>query len=110
MNSEDKSKIIERLHRGMFATDYSGRFCYESDDVSVDLYICIRKEIRKAFSLVPAFPMISSSDEIFQPHINGFCLVGIEWDHWSGLIVVALNKRAEGLVRRIGEHLESMEI
>ena len=40
-------------------------------------------------------------DERFQNYRRGDAVVGIEWDVWSGLGIVATTPGSEGLARRI---------
>lgn len=104
---EDKSEIIERLEKGVFLRDFSGRLCYEIHDMDSDGYLPTRKEIVKQFGLFPLGITINTPDEAFRTYIKGFKRIGIEWDWASGFIVVAKNSRAEPLIQEIGHYLES---
>ncbi|MFN9626467.1 MAG: hypothetical protein ACK6AT_09455 [Planctomycetota bacterium] len=59
------------------------------------------------FGLSPAGELIVGLDEMFRDYTDGPNVIGLEWDNWSGFIVVAKNADAETLVRSIAEFLGS---
>tara|TARA_B100000446_G_scaffold182585_1_gene201344 strand:- start:1033 stop:1464 length:432 start_codon:yes stop_codon:yes gene_type:complete len=104
---EDKSEIVERLERGIFLRDFSGRLSYEIQDMGSEHYFPTRKDVAKRFGLFPFGITINTPDEAFKTYIKGFKRIGIEWDWASGFTVVAKNTRAEPLILAIGHYLES---
>lgn len=106
MKKNDKSELIEKGDIGIFWRDHSGRLCYEIGNLPSDAYSAKKKEIVKKFGLIPFGITIAGLDEIFKTYIKGFSRIGIEWDIWSGLIIVAKNKRAESLIWDIGRYFE----
>ena len=60
------------------------RNCYEQ-------YKPAKKAISKQFGLIHFGVTINGSDEAFQNFLKGSKRIGIEWDIWSGLIIVAKN-------------------
>ncbi|NQZ11068.1 MAG: hypothetical protein HRT35_28280 [Algicola sp.] len=103
---KDKSQVIERLRIGLLLRDSSGRLTYEVDKFPCEFYSSIKKELSVHFKLQPQRPTIEGLDVYFQTFTSGLNHIGIEWDNWSGLTVVAENKRAEPLIRKIGDYLE----
>lgn len=59
------------------------------------------------FGLSPAGELIVGLDEMFRDYTDGPNVIGLEWDNWSGFIVVAKNADAEALVRSIAKFLGS---
>ena len=106
MTKKDQSKIIQKLSVGTLCRDYSGRLTYEIYDFPSERYTIQKKKIAKEFRLIPFGITINGLDETFQTYIRGLNRVGIEWDIWSGFIVVAKNKGAETLVKEICCYLE----
>ncbi len=106
MSKKDKTEIIKRLDIGVLGRDASGRLTYEIYDFPSELYKSKKKELAKKFGLIPFGITIYGLDEAFQTFIKGFKRIGIEWDNWSGFIIVAKNKRSENLVKEIGQYLE----
>ena len=106
MSKKNKSEILSRMNIGLFCRDFSGRFTYEAHDFPFKDYDSKKKEIAQAFGLLPFSATINGVDESFQTYIKGLKRIGIEWDNWSGLSVVAKSKRAENLVEEIGSYLE----
>ena len=103
---KDKSQVIERLRIGLLLRDYSRRLVYEIGEFPCESYTAIKKELASHFKLQPLTPTSEGLDEYFQTFMSGLKRIGIEWDDWSGLIIVAKNKRAEPLIRQIGDYLE----
>ncbi len=110
-NQEPQEELLkkgrESLGDGSFSRDASDRLCYEVLDLELQLYLIVRKKITREFNLIPFGITIRTSDAVFKTYIQGFKRIGIEWDIWSGFIVVAKNKRAEPLVREVGDFLEN---
>ena len=108
MSIENQEKIIEKLKNGVFARDASNRYTYESWDVPGNRYYELRKRVVKEFKLIPFGFTMGTSDEIFKTYLKGLNRIGIEWDIWSGFIVVAKNRKVEELVHKIGLYLETI--
>ena len=106
MSKKDLSEIIKRLEIRVLSRDYSGRLTYDIFEFPSEDYTSMKKQIAKKFGLVPAGITIYGLDEMFQTYMKGLKRIGIEWDNWSGLIIVAKNKKAEPLVEEIGLYLE----
>jgi hypothetical protein len=106
MSKKDKTEIIERLKIGVLGRDFSGRLTYEIHSFPSESYTSMKKEIADKFGLLPFGITINGLDEVFQTFIKGFKRIGIEWDIWSGLIIVAKNKKSETLVEEISKYLE----
>jgi hypothetical protein len=91
--------------RFQFLRDASDRLTFEICNVGADSYLELRDEIAKAFSLLPHTSATSTYDVAFRDYELNGSIVGIEWDNWSGFLVVAKNPAAEPLVRKIAEYL-----
>jgi len=85
--------------------DASNRLTVEIPSAEASEYKSIAKEIVNQFKLEKANEMVVGLDEIFQEYKKGTCLVGLEWDNWSGFSVVAKNVEAEELVNEISKYL-----
>jgi len=105
----DKSELIEKLEKGIFLRDASGRLAYEISNIPSDRYLEIREILVAKFKLIPFGFTINSLEDSWRTYIKGFRRLGIEWDDWSGFIIVAKNKRSEKLVYEMGQFLESNE-
>jgi len=64
-----------------------------------------KRQLVQQFGLTPLGIELSGQDAVSQGFFKGFKQVSIEWDVWSGFIVVAKNKRAEPLVLQISSYL-----
>ncbi|WP_444921773.1 hypothetical protein ACJJID_05190 [Microbulbifer sp. CnH-101-G] len=107
MSKVDLKEIVERLKVGVLCRDFSGRLCYEINDLPLDNYKETKRALVKKFELCPFGITIYGLDEVFQSYMRGFKRVGIEWDVWSGFTIVAKSKRAENLVINMARYLES---
>jgi hypothetical protein len=59
-----------------------------------------------SFHLEPVGTLVSDFvNLVFQDYRRGSQVVGLEWDNWSGFIVVAKTPESEPLVRAIAEWL-----
>ena len=92
---------------GHFYRDASNRLTYEVFDLKSDGYATTCNRLVKKFDLSPAGELIVGLDEMFRDYTDGQNVIGLEWDIWSGFIVVAKNADAEPLVRSIAEFLGS---
>ncbi|QDT26659.1 hypothetical protein Enr10x_19690 [Gimesia panareensis] len=76
-------------------------------DIDSRRYTAITKSVVRQFQLEPAGELIIGLDEMFQEFQKEDLRVGLEWDIWSGYIVLAKTESAEDLVREIGAFLQS---
>ena len=81
--------------------DASGRLTFDFGNVPADDYPEVARSIAERFGLEEAGDLVIGLDERFQDYRLGDAVVGIEWDIWSGLSVVATTPGSEGLARRI---------
>jgi hypothetical protein len=84
-----------------FHRDASNRLTYDIYKVESDRYPELCRELATEFDLKPASELAIGLDEIFQDYSDGEHTVGLDWDIWSGLIVVAKDPQSEQLVRQI---------
>lgn len=77
---------------------------YEIDSVK---YPSITKAVAKQFQLEPVGELVIGPDELFQEYQREGLRVGLEWDIWSGYIVVANTEAAEDLTRDIATFIEA---
>ncbi|MCA9179071.1 MAG: hypothetical protein KDB14_31625 [Planctomycetales bacterium] len=90
---------------GSFCRDASGRLCVELHAVDSLQYPDYATRIADHFGLVPVGDLVVGFDEMFRDYTDEVATVGIEWDFWSGLIIVAKTDASEPLVHRIAEYL-----
>ena len=93
------------LPTGSFHRDASGRLCFEIHDIDSLDYPYYAKRTAKEFGLNPVGELMIGPDAMFQDYTDDISVIGIEWDVWSGLIVVAKNQQSEGLVARVADYL-----
>jgi hypothetical protein len=96
------------LRRFQFVHDASHRLALEMPDVTSDNYAALRDRIVRAFSLKQHTAATAAYDVAFCDYVRDESIVGIEWDNWSGLVIVAKNSASEALVRSIAEYLQTM--
>jgi hypothetical protein len=90
-----------QIHR-----DASGRLTFEMFRAPGDHYHAMCDAIAMAFDLVPEKSVITNGvDVVFQDYRRGEQVVGLEWDNWSGFMVVAKTPDSESLVREIADWL-----
>ncbi|NUN03967.1 MAG: hypothetical protein HUU41_22915 [Bryobacteraceae bacterium] len=90
---------------GSFSRDASNRLSFEMFDVDALDYPRLAARVVEHFDLTPSSELIVGLDEMFRDYSDGACTVGLEWDNWSGFIVVAKTQNAEPLVEAIGAYL-----
>lgn len=98
---------IEHMGKGVFIRDSSNRFAFEMSDEPASTYKDWCNKIRNEFNAKPIGIKISTFDELFQDYKIGNVQIGIEWDNWSGLIVVEKSGDSEKLIRKIAEYIIS---
>ena len=91
--------------RGQFSRDASDRLTFEIYDSPSERYPRLCKQIARRFNLGPATELVVGLDEMFRDYTDGTCSIGLEWDIWSGFMVVAKQPNSESLVRSIANFL-----
>lgn len=86
--------------------DASHRLTIQFFEIEADMYQKITQIVVDQFQLEPVGEQLSSPDVLFQEFLYQRKMVGLEWDIWSGYIVVAKTKSAEKLVRKIASFIE----
>lgn len=95
------------MKSGLFLRDASNRLCFEMFDVDSLDYPGLAARVVEQFRLKPSSGLIVGLDAMFREYSDGACTVGLEWDNWSGFIVVAKTQNAEPLVEAIGAYLSA---
>lgn len=90
--------------------DFSGRLTFEIFEIESKEYLILTNKIKEAFKLKEYSRLISGFDEIFQDFRLYNQIIGLEWDIWSGYIIVSKNKEGEPLVREIAKFIEKEKI
>ncbi len=87
--------------------DASERLTYSVADHNG--YDDLKNEIVRKFHLRFHSDRVCGLDVVFQDFAYEDSIIGIEWDNWSGFMVVAVNAEAEELVKKIGKYLEERD-
>jgi hypothetical protein len=87
--------------------DCSGRLTFDFFQIESTLYVKLTKEIKESFNLHEASILVHGFDETFQDFKLDNKIVGLEWDIWSGYIVVAKNTEAEPLAEEIAIFIDN---
>lgn len=88
--------------------DASGRLTFEMSNIPGESYLAICSEVAEAWQLERTGMLITDFLSIFsQDYRRGSEVVGLEWDNWSGFIVVAKTSESEGLVKAIADWLSN---
>jgi hypothetical protein len=79
------------------------RLTIELFDISRKNYSFLSSLLAKKFNLIPSDNLIDSFDEIFQTFTdtNKKYNINLEWDNWSGYIIVANDTESEKLINKI---------
>jgi len=85
--------------------DASNRLTFDYYSIDSKFYSTITAELVKKFRLKPMGKLIVGLDEIFQEYRQDNCIIGLEWDIWSGYIVVAKESNSEHLAKEIAEYI-----
>lgn len=89
-----------------FHRDASGRLTFEMFNIPGEAYSTICQEVATALQLEPMGTLVTDfASTLFQDYRRGSQVVGLEWDNWSGFIVVAKTPESEPLVEAIAEWL-----
>ena len=81
--------------------DSSNRLSLEWPKIQSAQYSEIVQRLVQEFDLVPKGKLIVGFEEAFQDFTKDELVIGLEWDIWSGFIVVAKTSDAEDLARQI---------
>lgn len=95
---------MPNLH-GTFHRDASQRLTFEIYELSSDCSPSLCQKLSAAFHLQPVSELVIGLDEMFRDYSNGSQTVGLEWDVWSGFIIVAKTQESEELVRQLANYL-----
>ncbi len=83
-----------------FHRDASKRLTFELFSVPGDSYLNICKDLVTSLQLMPVgTPVSDFLSIIFQDYSRDSQVIGLEWDNWSGFIVVAKTPESEPLVQ-----------
>ena len=94
-----------KMQAGQFHRDASNRLCYEIHDADSLQYPELSATVASEFNLTPVGDLITGHDEMFRDYTDGSFHIGLEWDNWSGFIVVAKTPESEPLGESIGAFL-----
>ncbi len=90
---------------GSFTRDASGRLTFEMFDVDSSDYPKYATRVVDVFDLSPTSELVIGLDQMFRDYTDGKTTVGLDWDIWSGFMIVAKSPSAEPLVRKLGAYL-----
>ena len=88
--------------------DSSNRLTYDFSKIEIKHYLKVTKKIIQHFKLEESGQLVNGLDETFQDFKLGRFIVGLEWDIWSGYIVVAKNIESETLVKDIASYVNEV--
>ena len=86
--------------------DFSNRLTLEIADIDYSSYKTLTKKLIEKFRLVAQGDLIDGVTESFQTFTKDKYFISIEYDIWSGFMVVAQNPESEGLVNEIFKWLK----
>jgi len=86
----------------------SGHLTYDFESVKIKDYMKICKKVVEHFKLKENDQLVHGLDETFQEYSLGSFVIGLEWDIWSGYIVVAKNKKSEALAKEISQFINEI--
>jgi len=78
---------------------------FEFEKIKNNTYKEITNLVVKKFELSPENELVVGLDEILQNFKSGEAIIGLEWDIWSGYIVVAQNKESESLATEVANYI-----
>jgi len=87
--------------------DASNRLAYCFDSISPNSYRAITDDVTSSFRLDARTDRVVGLSEVFQE----FCsadgqAVGLEWDNWSGYMVVSLEPSSEQLAKEVATFIQ----
>lgn len=89
-----------------FHRDASGRLTFEMFNLPADCYGAVCDDLVAALHLISIGILDTDFLAIvFQNYRLGSQVVGLEWDNWSGFIVVAKTPESEPLVQAVADWL-----
>ena len=94
-----------KMQAGKFHRDASNRLSFEIHDADPLQYPELAATVASQFNLTPVGDLIVGLDEMFHDYTDGSLCIGLDWDNWSGFIVVAKSPESESLVESIGAFL-----
>lgn len=94
-----------KMQAGKFHRDASNRLCFEIHAVESQQYPELAATVASQFNLTPAGDVVVGPDQMFRDYTNASALIGLDWDIWSGVIVVAKTPGSEPFVESIGAFL-----
>jgi hypothetical protein len=92
-----------------FWRDASGRLTFDTSCVEAEDFPAACRAVAAAFGLAPDGSLVIGPDQMFWDFRRDEQVVGLDWDIWMGLMVVAKTERAEPLVREIATWLGSSQ-
>lgn len=90
-----------------FWRDHSDRLTFDSFSVAATDYPATCRAIADELGLIPDGEIVVGPDQMFWDFRRGNQMVGLDWDIWMGLMVVAKAEASEPLVRDIAAWLNS---
>jgi hypothetical protein len=86
--------------------DASGRLTFEMFNISGESYTAICRDVAEALQLEQTGILITDFlSFLSQDYRRGPEVVGLEWDNWSGFMVVAKTPESEPLVEAVADWL-----
>ena len=88
--------------------NFSKQLSFDFNDIDAARYSYITDTIVKNYDLKEASKLVRGFDEIFQEFKTDEKVVGLEWDIWSGYMVIAKNTDSEKLARDIANFINDL--
>lgn len=85
--------------------DASDRLTIDFDRIESSKYEAVTRAVVSRFDLKAAGPKSRGINEVFQVYEKEECVIGLEWDNWSGYIVNAKSPSGEKLAREIAQFI-----
>ncbi|MFX1442322.1 MAG: hypothetical protein ACFFHV_02820 [Promethearchaeota archaeon] len=96
--------------KGKFNKTTEGNETYDIEYAEAEHIFPVATLIQKEFSFEPVQLPIFGLDSVYLEMIKQDIRIIVGWDIWSGLFVMATHKKANSVVRKIGEFLYTQEI
>lgn len=93
-----------------FWRDASGRLTFDTSPMRAADYPAVCRAMADAFGLTPDGSLVVGLDAMFWDFRRADQVVGLDWDIWMGLMVVAKTDSAEPLVREVAAWLGDGDI
>jgi hypothetical protein len=104
MDTASDAPFMSKL-KGSFHRDASNRLTFDICGIESERYPQVCNELATKFELKPVGERVVGLDEMFRDYTNGHLTIGLDWDIWSGFIIVAKDVESEHLVRQIANYL-----